>query len=93
MHFYVRLPSFRVRGKVFATVPDRQHLHIMVSEDEICDAVASSDACEEKWWGKKLAAVLVSLPDVDENLLGQLLLSAWSQRAPRKLLDEFDELF
>lgn len=27
------MPSFRVRGKIFATVPDGQHLRVMIDAD------------------------------------------------------------
>jgi hypothetical protein len=33
------MPSFRVRGKIFATVPDRDHIRIMVEEADIRAAV------------------------------------------------------
>ena len=41
------LGSFRVRGKIFATVPDEQCVRIMVEEHEILAAAASHpDACQ-----------------------------------------------
>ncbi len=51
--------SFRVRGKIFATVPpDEEHLHVLVDEDEARAAVAEdSNAFEELWWGKRLTGV------------------------------------
>jgi len=72
-------PSFR-RRTIFATMPDDEHLHVMLNEDEIRDAVAESPGfCEEKWWGKKLAAVRVSLPLADERIVRELLQDAWAQ--------------
>jgi hypothetical protein len=48
--------SFRVRGKIFATVPDDTHLRVMVDEMEIRAAVAENpNACQEFYWGKRLA--------------------------------------
>ena len=79
-------PSFRIRGKIFATLPDPDHLHVMLTEDEIREAVAIDPrACEEKWWGKKLAAVRVALPSIQADVLDQLLADAWRLRAPREL--------
>ena len=50
------MASFRVRGKIFATVPDDTHLRVMVDEMEIRAAVAANpDACQELYWGKRLA--------------------------------------
>jgi hypothetical protein len=76
-------PSFRVGGKIFATLPDDEHLHVMLGEDRIRAVVASDPhACEEKWWGKKLAAVRVSLPDAERENVRELLEEAWRTRRP-----------
>jgi hypothetical protein len=37
------MPSFRVRNKIFATVPDDAHLRVMASEDVIRAAVSGCD--------------------------------------------------
>ncbi len=52
-------PSFRVRGKIFATLWDEQTLNVMLDHDGILTAVqAHPNACAERWWGKRLAAVV-----------------------------------
>lgn len=80
-------PSYRVRGKIFATLPDARHAHVMVDEGGIHAAVSEQPrACTEKWWGKRLAAVRVDLGTVDERLLIELLTDAWRRKAPRTLL-------
>jgi hypothetical protein len=87
---YHGFPSFRVAGKLFANLPDDEHMHLMLGEDEIREAVSSfPDACEEKMWGKKLAAVRVSLSDIDEADLNGLLLAGWQRRAPTKVVKRF----
>lgn len=50
--------SFRVRGRIFATVPpDGHHLHVLVDEDEAHAAVADdSTAFEELRWGSSSKA-------------------------------------
>lgn len=79
-------PSFRVGGKIFATLPDDEHVHVMLPEDRIREIVESdSHACEEKWWGKKLAAVRVSLPDAAKEHVAAMLEEAWSARQPAAL--------
>jgi hypothetical protein len=85
------MSSFRVRGKIFATVPDDTHIRVMVDEAEI-RAVAAADpaACRELYWGARLAAVEVDLGRVRRALLEQLLSDAWARRAPRKLVDAFE---
>lgn len=80
------MQSFRVRGKIFATVPpDGDHLHIFVSEDETRAAVAETpDGCEELFWGKKLAGVRVTLSQTPSELVRELLESAYDlKRAAR----------
>lgn len=79
-------PSFRVRGKVFATVPDPDHAHLMLDEDGIRTAVVvDPTVCEEKWWGDKLAAVRVTLSAVAPDVLEMLVRDAWSNKAPPAL--------
>ncbi len=85
------MPSFRVRGKIFATVPDREHLHIMLVGDEIEMAVATARAAYEKlWWGKRLAGLRVTLAAAETRLLCDLLTEAWRLKAPRKLSASYD---
>ena len=49
-------PSFRVRGKIFATLWDEQTLNVMLDHDGILTAAqAHPNACAERWWGKRLA--------------------------------------
>jgi hypothetical protein len=80
-------PSFRIAGKIFATLWDEEHVNVMVDPDGIRTAVqARGDACAERWWGKRLAAVQVSLPHADVALLSELLADAWERRAPKRLL-------
>ena len=80
-------PSFRVAGKIFATLWDEQHMNVMVDPDGIRTAVeARPSMCAEQYWGKRLAAVRVSLPDADSDVLADLLADAWEGKAPKRLL-------
>lgn len=75
-------PSFRARGKIFATLPDDDHLHVMLDEGAIREAVSEwSEWCEEKWWGKKLSAVRVQLSAADPAGVAELLQDAWTRVA------------
>lgn len=78
--------SFRVKGKIFATVPeDLQHLHIMVDEDTTDAYVAKYPKwCEELWWGMRLCGVRVALKNADANAVKALLEAAWRGKAPKK---------
>jgi hypothetical protein len=81
-------PSFRVGGKIFATLWNERRMNVMLDEGGIRTAVESGpDVCEEVWWGKRLAAVSVSLERVHRNLLRDLLADAWEgKNAPTRLL-------
>jgi hypothetical protein len=80
------IPSFRVGDKIFATVPDSGHLHVMVGRDETDMAVSAEPAaCEELWWGERLAGVRVNLAAADVGFLRLLLSEAWRRKAPRRL--------
>jgi hypothetical protein len=80
-------PSFRVAKKIFATVPDEETFHVMLGPDETDVAVSTAPlACEELWWGERLAGVRVKLAAVDPDLLAGLLTEAWRRKAPRRLL-------
>jgi hypothetical protein len=82
------LSSFRVKGKIFATVPDDTHLRVMVDETEVRAAVADNpEACQECHWGKRLACVEVNLPRAGPDLVEELLTDAWIRKAPKKLVD------
>jgi hypothetical protein len=71
-------PSFRTARRIFATVPDERHLHVMLSEEDIRAAVAEWPGwCEEKWWGKTLSALRVSLPDCEADVVAELVEDAW----------------
>lgn len=80
-------PSFRVNGKIFATLWDEDHLNVMLDEGGVVQAVqAHPDACSEVWWGKRLAAVRVALTHAKPAMLRQMLTEAWELRAPKRLL-------
>jgi hypothetical protein len=80
------VPSFRVRGRIFATVPDDGHLRVMADEPEILAACAEApEACEPGYWGHRLAFVLVALRDVPDALLTEIVTDAWTSKAPPAL--------
>lgn len=80
-------PSYRVGGKIFTTVPDDEHLHVMVDEHDIRAAVADDPAAyQEKWWGRRLACVRVDLAKADRERVVELIDAAWRRKAPRRLL-------
>jgi SAM-dependent methyltransferase len=82
-------PSFRVGGKIFATLWSDERMNVMLDEGGILTAIDTAPgACEQVWWGKRLAAVGITLSRVDRQVLGELLTDAWEQKAPRRLLTD-----
>jgi hypothetical protein len=78
-------PSFRVGGKIFATLWDTEHMNVMLDEGGIVMAVQEHPSvCSEVMWGKRLAAVRVDLPRVDPEVLERMLEEAWELRANRR---------
>jgi hypothetical protein len=83
------MASFRVGDRIFATVPDDGHLHVMLSPEEADIAVGfAPHAVELLWWGKRVAGVRVRLATADRKLLAMLLSEAWRRKAPRRLSTE-----
>jgi hypothetical protein len=86
------MTSFRVAGKIFATVPpEGDRVHLFVDEAEVAAYCAEfPDAVEELWWGKKLSGCRVLLRKADRALLRELLTESWRRRAPKKVLAAFE---
>jgi hypothetical protein len=86
--------SFRVRGKIFATVPlGGKHLHVFVDGAEGRALIADDPAAfEEIWWGKKVASdwLRVNLGAADRAQVCELLEDAWRLKAPKRVVAAFD---
>jgi len=81
-------PSFRVGGKIFATLWTEARMNVMLDEGGILTAIATApEACAEVWWGKRLTAVGVTLARADRSLVEELLTDAWEHKAPKRLLN------
>jgi YjbR len=77
-------PSFRIDGRIFATLWDEDHMNVMVDEPGILTAVqAHPDICAEVFWGKRLAAVRVTLSATASALLTELLADAYERKSRR----------
>jgi hypothetical protein len=86
--------SFRVRGKIFATVPpEAEHVHILVEPDERMALLQGHPGVfEEVGRGTTIAPdwVRVHLAPADGAQVCELLEQAWRLRAPKRLLAKFD---
>jgi hypothetical protein len=84
-HFH--FSSFRVRGKIFATVPpDGEHLHVFVGDEEREVALElDPEFLEKLFWGKRVVGVRVTLARAKADVVKRLLLESWKRKAPRSL--------
>lgn len=80
--------SFRVRGKIFVTVlPEADHLHLFVSEQQRERAlVLYSEFTEKLWWGGKVVGVRLALGVAPPAVVRNLVRQAWANKAPKSLL-------
>lgn len=80
-------PSFRVAGRIFATLWDPEHMNLMLDQPGILTAVETyPDMCAGFMWGKRLRAVSVTLLAADSKRLADLLADAWEGKAPTRLM-------
>ena len=82
--------SFRVGGKIFATVPPGgKRMRIFVEQDE-AEAVLAEDPAtyEPVIWGKRTVpgAVSVNLRSAKLGQVRELLEEAWRMRAPKRAI-------
>jgi hypothetical protein len=84
-HFHYS--SFRVNGKIFATMPpSNELLHVFVPEMDREAAVAAyPGTCQALHWGKRVVGVKIDLGKARDDLVADLLSAAWeSKSAGRK---------
>lgn len=80
-------PSFRIYGRIFATVPDALHLNVMVDPFDVEAIVRDEpEACSPLRWGKEVRGVQLTLESASMQLVANLLEVAWRRKAPRRLL-------
>lgn len=79
-------PSFRVKGKIFATLQVKEKTAVlkMSPEEQSTFADVEPDAFEKIAWGKQ-TWTRVLLPKVKKALFEQLMVSAWRRVAPKKV--------
>ena len=87
------MASFRVRGKIFATVsPDEARLHVFVGEQEVEAFVAEDPAAFEPLrWGQRIRGLRVLLSAAPAERVQELIEESWRRKAPRRLVAEFEQ--
>ncbi len=81
--------SFRVRGKIFVTVPpEQEYIHVFVSEQQREQALALYPAFAERLlWGGKVVGIRVTLAAASVAAVKLLVRQAWESKAPKALLE------
>ena len=86
--------SFRVRGKIFATIPPGgKQLRIFLGAGEVQALIAEDPAAYEPViWGKRVVegGVCVNLAAAKAGVVRELLEDAWRMRAPKRVIAAFD---
>ena len=83
--------SFRVKGKIIATLPPgEEFVHIFVDDERRALALAMN-AYEDLRWGKRIVGLRVLLSKADMADVQDLLESAWRLKAPKTLLKQLDQ--
>ncbi|MET3129890.1 hypothetical protein AAKU55_000131 [Oxalobacteraceae bacterium GrIS 1.11] len=84
-------PSFRVSGKIFATLPDDEHINVMLDPEAAHIAtIVTPKGCQELWWGERLAGIKVTLALVELDMLAAVLTAAWRRKASNELAKSID---
>jgi hypothetical protein len=88
-------PDFRVRGKIFATLgPDEDWGMVKLTADQQASFVrAEQDVFQPARgaWGRR-GCTIVRLRDADELTVRQALIAAWRNTAPKRLVQQHDEV-
>ncbi len=86
--------SFRVKGKIFCTVPpDGKTLHVCVGVHDVQALVAEDPkAFEVIIWGKREVSdwLRIHLPHADAAHVKEILEDAWRAKAPKRVLAAYD---
>jgi len=85
-HFH--LTSFRVKGKIFATMPqDGSFINVFVDDTQREMMIAvDPKVYDNVIWGKKIAGLRVDVAKAKSKDVGALLRMAWERKAPKRLL-------
>lgn len=82
--------SFRVRDKIFVTVPPGEKtIHVFPFEEQREQALALYPQFIEKLtWGSKVVGVRVTLASAEPSVVRALILAAWQRKAPKRLREK-----
>lgn len=83
-HFH--FTSFRINGKIFATMPPSNDLlHVFAPEEDREVAIAANPGtCEVLHWGKRVVGVKIDLTSAAEPLVEDLLRAAYDSKSKKR---------
>ena len=78
--------AFRVKGKIFVTVPPgEEFIHVFIPEERREEVLALHAGFAEKLlWGGKVVGVRVQLAAAETPVVKQLIEEAWAHKAPKR---------
>ncbi|MBO1330179.1 MmcQ/YjbR family DNA-binding protein [Streptomyces sp. VRA16 Mangrove soil] len=85
------MPAFSVRGKGFVSLAKDGHVQLRLSAEDAEAALAAHPGAEPVVRAGTPIGVRLPLADVDGKDLDALVRSAWSSRAPKRLVAALDE--
>jgi hypothetical protein len=83
-HFHYS--SFRINGKIFATMPPSNDiLHVFAPEEDREVAIAAHpEICESLHWGKRVVGVKINLKAANRSLVEDLLRAAYDSKSKKR---------
>lgn len=83
-HFH--FSSFRINGKIFATMPPSNDLlHVFAPEEDREAAIAAHpETCDTLHWGKRVVGVRIALKAADRALVEDLLRAAYDSKSNKR---------
>jgi hypothetical protein len=87
------MASFRVRGKIFVTVPPGgTRLHVFVDALDVEAYVAAEPAAFEPLrWGQRIRGLRVNLAATPAASLAEVIEESWRRKAPKSLAAGLDQ--
>ena len=87
------MSSFRVRGKIFVTVPPNgTRLHVFVDPLTVDSWVAEDPAAfGPLYWGERVRGLRVDLAATPAPLLREVIAESWRRKAPKSLAAILDQ--
>jgi hypothetical protein len=80
------LPSFRVRGRRFASMLDDEGVNLALGQEGIRAAIAQwPQFCREEHHGRLLVATRLRFAGAPRDVVEELVTDAWASKAPKRL--------